>query len=52
VAVPDLGQHTAGDSTGLSNHRLPVAENILDRNFSPEGQNESWCADITYIPTG
>jgi putative transposase len=35
-----------------SNHRLPVAENILDRDFEPTGPNESWCADITYIPTG
>jgi transposase InsO family protein len=34
-----------------SNHRLPVAENILDRDFEPEGPNERWCADITYIPT-
>lgn len=34
-----------------SNHRLPVAENILDRDFEPEGPNQSWCADITYIPT-
>jgi len=34
-----------------SNHKLPVAENILDRNFDPDGPNESWCADITYIPT-
>jgi putative transposase len=35
-----------------SNHRLPVAENLLSRDFEPEGPNESWCADITYIPTG
>jgi putative transposase len=34
-----------------SNHRLPVAANILDRDFEPEGPNQSWCADITYIPT-
>jgi len=34
-----------------SNHRLPVAENILNRDFDPEGPNEKWCADITYIPT-
>ena len=34
-----------------SNHRLPVAENILDRDFEPEGPNQRWCADITYIPT-
>ncbi|MDB5308618.1 MAG: Mobile element protein [Gemmataceae bacterium] len=35
-----------------SNHRLPVAENILARDFEPAGPNQSWCADITYIPTG
>lgn len=34
-----------------SNHRLPVAENILARDFAPAGPNESWCADITYLPT-
>ena len=35
-----------------SNHRLPVAPNVLDRDFEPAGPNESWCADITYVPTG
>lgn len=35
-----------------SNHRLPVAENLLARDFEPSGPNEAWCADITYIPTG
>jgi putative transposase len=34
-----------------SNHRLPVAENLLGRAFDPAGPNESWSADITYIPT-
>lgn len=34
-----------------SNHRLPVAPNILDRDFEPDGPNQRWCADITYIPT-
>lgn len=34
-----------------SNHRLPVAANVLDRDFAPDGPNERWCADITYIPT-
>lgn len=34
-----------------SNHALPVAQNVLDRDFAPAGPNESWCADITYIPT-
>jgi transposase InsO family protein len=35
-----------------SDHRLPVASNVLARGFDPEGPNELWCADITYIPTG
>ena len=34
-----------------SNHRLPVAANILDRDFTPTRPNESWLADITYVPT-
>jgi putative transposase len=34
-----------------SNHRLPVAANVLDRDFAPERPNEKWCADITYVPT-
>jgi putative transposase len=35
-----------------SNHRLPVAANILGREFDPERPNRVWCADITYILTG
>lgn len=34
-----------------SNHPLPVADNLLGREFEPEGPNESWVADITYVPT-
>ena len=34
-----------------SRHRLPVADNRLDRAFDPSGPNEAWCADITCIPT-
>jgi transposase InsO family protein len=34
-----------------SNHALPVADNVLDRQFDPEAPNEKWVADITYIPT-
>jgi putative transposase len=34
-----------------SNHDLPVADNLLDRQFNPSGANETWVADITYIPT-
>ena len=34
-----------------SNHGLPVAENLVDRQFDPPGPNQTWTADITYIPT-
>jgi len=40
--------------TTQSNHRLPVASNLLERRFSPEqvGRlNQAWCGDITYIAT-
>jgi putative transposase len=35
-----------------SRHALPVAENVLDREFDPDAPNLVWCADMTYIPTG
>src|SRR5450755_117355 len=38
-------------TTTDSDHDLPVAENLLDRQFDPSGANETWVADITYIPT-
>jgi putative transposase len=34
-----------------SKHRMPVAENVLGRNFSPAKPNAAWAADITYVPT-
>jgi putative transposase len=34
-----------------SNHSMPVAENILDRQFDAQAPNERWVADITYVPT-
>jgi transposase InsO family protein len=34
-----------------SRHGLPVAENVLDREFDPSEPNAAWAADITYIPT-
>jgi transposase InsO family protein len=34
-----------------SNHRLPVAQNVLDRQFQATGPNEKWVSDITYVWT-
>jgi putative transposase len=38
-------------TTTDSNHDLPVADNLLDRQFNPSEANEVWVADITYIQT-
>jgi transposase InsO family protein len=34
-----------------SNHSLPVAPNLLDREFTAEAPDRKWVADITYVPT-
>jgi putative transposase len=34
-----------------SRHGLPVAENVLDREFVQQGPNRVWLADITYVWT-
>ena len=34
-----------------SRHGLPVAENLIARDFSPAGPNQCWGADITYLWT-
>ncbi len=34
-----------------SEHKHPIAENLLDRNFHAEAPNRAWVGDITYIWT-
>ena len=34
-----------------SKHDLPIAENVLNRQFEPDAVNKAWVADITYIRT-
>ena len=34
-----------------SRHTLPVAENLLDRQFTPTAPNQIWISDITYLWT-
>ena len=34
-----------------SKHSLPVAENLLARNFTPTAPNQVWTSDITYLWT-
>ena len=39
-------------ATTNSKHKLPVAENVLAREFTTESPDQVWTVDITYIPTG
>ena len=34
-----------------SAHALPVAEDLVQRRFTPDSPNQLWSGDITYIPT-
>ncbi len=34
-----------------STHNLPVAKNVLNREFSPSAPNQAWGTDITYLWT-
>ena len=38
-------------ATTDSRHNLPVAENLLNRNFRPTAPNQVWTADLTYVWT-
>ena len=38
-------------ATTDSQHSLPVAPNLLNRNFTPSAPNQVWTADLTYIWT-
>jgi putative transposase len=38
-------------ATTDSKHTLPVAPNLLDRQFAVEAPNKAWLTDITYIAT-
>jgi transposase InsO family protein len=38
-------------ATTYSKHNLPVAENLLNQQFTVSEPNKVWTSDITYIPT-
>lgn len=38
-------------ATTDSKHHLPVAENLLNRHFTPAAPNQVWTADLTYVWT-
>ena len=38
-------------NTTDSRHNLPIADNILNRDFSAEKPNQKWVSDLTYVWT-
>ena len=38
-------------ATTNSNHNMPVAPNLLNREFTAARANQKWVGDITYIAT-
>ena len=38
-----------GQEHRIGRHTLPVAANVLDRQFMPTPPNQAWVSDITYI---
>ena len=38
-------------TTTDTRHDLPIAPNLLNRNFTPAAPNQAWSGDITYIAT-
>ena len=38
--------------TTNSEHEMPIAPNLLERDFTADAPNEVWVTDITYIETG
>jgi len=38
-------------ATTNSNHRLPVAPNLLEQDFTATAPNQKWVSDITYVAT-
>ena len=44
-------QRQSYKSTTNSNHNNRISPNVLDQCFNPEGPNQIWSTDITYLPT-
>lgn len=38
-------------ATTNSNHKLPVAPNLLEQDFTASAPNQKWVSDITYVAT-
>ena len=45
-------QRVAYKVTTKSEHSDKVADNLLNQNFNPQGYNQVWAGDVTYLKTG
>ena len=46
-----MGPRPEASASSNSNHSMPVAPNLLARDFSPAAPNAAWTSDVTYIAT-
>lgn len=47
-----VNQRVAYKATTKRKHSDSVADNLLNQNFNPQGANEVWAGDVTYLKTG
>jgi putative transposase len=45
-------QRIAYKETTKRKHSDKVADNLLNQNFKPQGSNQVWAGDVTYLKTG
>src|SRR3979490_3181813 len=52
TGIPAIKARPRRVRTTDSRHDLPIAPNLLNRNFSAAAPNQIWLTDITYVETG
>ena len=52
MGIKSIRNHKYRVCTTESGHGSPIAENLLDRDFSAQAPGEKWVSDITYVPVG
>lgn len=48
---PGFARRSRSASGSQSGHKLPIAENLLARDFAASAPNRVWVSDITYLWT-